>query len=142
MRWRMKLAEVAGFPPLLMMDGYFNPDDWWCMPPGMGQMLKVDGRTETDLTFSHAIDQVFRSLPIPWDYFANDPLTTLLNHEDGQGRIASADCGPLADRLEGLLPRLPDGEGGGHIGDWRDKTRTFITGLRAAAAAGEDVEFH
>ena len=24
MRWRMKLAEVAGFPPLLMMDGYFH----------------------------------------------------------------------------------------------------------------------
>ena len=32
--------------------------------------------------------------------------------------------------------------GGGHIGNWRAKTRAFVDGLRLAASRGEDVEFH
>lgn len=71
MRWREKLAEVAGLPPLMLMEGFY-----------------------------------------------------------------------LADRLAELLPKLPEGDGGGHIGHWREKTQTFIDGLRLAASRGEDVEFH
>jgi hypothetical protein len=95
-----------------------------------------------DLTFSHALDQVFRGLPISWDRFAGDPLTKLLNHSDSDGEIAAEDCGPLADRLTELLPLMPNGEDGGHIGNWKDKTSTFIEGLREAAEAGEPVRFH
>jgi hypothetical protein len=77
-----------------------------------------------------------------WDEAPSDPLIVLLAHQDCEGRIASEHCAPLADALEQLIPQLPDGDGLGHIGNWRDKTETFITGLRAAASAGEDVGFH
>ncbi len=103
-RWRTKVAEVAGFPPLDSMEGF-------------------GGVTA-------------------WEPFQADPLTTLLSHSDCDGTIPSADCGPLADRLAEVLPKMPEGDGGGHIRDWRAKTQSFIDGLRRAAAAGEDVEFH
>jgi hypothetical protein len=71
-----------------------------------------------------------------------DPLRMLLEHSDCDGSIPASDCVPLADALEALLPALDAmGDGGGHIGAFGDKTRTFIAGLRRAAAAGEDVEF-
>ena len=41
-----------------------------------------------------------------------------------------------------ILPALEDEDGGGHIGNYADKTRTFIAGIRSAAAAEENVGFH
>ncbi len=76
-----------------------------------------------------------------WEPYADDPLVKLLDHSDCDGEIQSKDCAPLAERLEGLLERLPEGRDGGHISDWREKTKKFIAGLRQASAAGEDVEF-
>lgn len=70
-------------------------------------------------------------------------LETLLNHSDCDGEIAAADCAPLADAMELLLPALEiAGEGGGHIGNYVDKTKQFIAGLRDAAENHESVEFH
>lgn len=137
MRWRQKLAEVAGYPPLDLMEGFYNPDELWCMPPGSGTMIKA-----TDKGWSYRMEQVFTQLPIKWTLFEKDPLSKLLYHSDCDGSIAATDCGPIADRLTELLPLLPEGDGGGHVGDWREKTQTFIDGLRRASAAGEDVEFH
>jgi hypothetical protein len=144
-RWRCKLAEVAGFPPLQLMDGFFDPQEFWCSPPGVGRLLRPTDPPERDgplHVWSHAMEQAFARLPITWDRFEHDPLSKLLHHSDCNGIIEAADCGPIADRLADLLPLLPPGEGGGHIGDWRAKTQAFINGLRKAAAAGEDVEFH
>jgi len=97
MRWREKLAEVAGFPPLRSMDGFSD-----------------DGKG------------------LSWAPYKSDALSVLLNHSDADGFIPAKECARLADRLEELLPLL-QGEGGGHIGDWREKTQTFIDGLRLAA---------
>jgi len=71
-----------------------------------------------------------------WDEAPSDPLMVLLVHSDCDGIIPTRFCNPLADRLESLMPRI--------VGDDmdRDLTRQFIAGLRKAAAAGEDVEFH
>jgi len=74
----------------------------------------------------------------PCEFDASDPLTTLLSHSDCDGEIATADCIPLAERLEALAQVIqndPDDR------DWRDLTLQFATGLRSAAAAGEPVEF-
>lgn len=143
MRWREMIAKVAGFPPLMAMEGFFDPEEWWCSPPGAGKLLYVRDRTETmDLTFSYALRRVFDNLPISWDRFESDPLTKLLYHSDCDGEIAAQDCGPIADRLQEILPKLPNSEAGGHIGNWKDKTSTFIAGLRKAAAADEPVRFH
>lgn len=77
-----------------------------------------------------------------WDT-VDSPLVTLLNHSDCDGEIVVGDCEPIADALEALLPAMANmRDGGGHIGAWVDKTQQFIDGLRAALAAGENVEFH
>ncbi len=70
-----------------------------------------------------------------WDTAPSDMLLVLFVHSDCDGVIKAEHCGPLADRLESLLPRM-----GEHY--YAEITQQFITGLRAAAAAGEDVDFH
>jgi hypothetical protein len=69
-------------------------------------------------------------------------LHELLYHSDCEGQIAPDRCGPIADALEALLDLLPNEDAGGHIGSWQEKTRQFVRGLRAAAAASEPLDFH
>jgi hypothetical protein len=72
-----------------------------------------------------------------------DALRILIEHSDCDGEIPWQVCGPMADRLEALLPELEKlGDGGGHIGNYVAKTKQFIDGLRLASAHQEDVEFH
>lgn len=73
-----------------------------------------------------------------WEKPPHDPLIVLIAHSDCEGFIHPEHAGPLADRLEELLPLLNDDPIIGH----QAKTRQFIAGLRAAVAAGEAVDFH
>ena len=133
MRWREKLCEVAGLPPLRMMEGF------WCAgqaPYDPATMIFNDAHAK------ETVQNFCKGLPIKWEALKPDPLYILLSHSDCDGQIASEDCGPIADSLEKLLPLLPNGEAGGHIGNWRDKTAQFIEGLRAAAKAKEPLDFH
>lgn len=118
-RWRNQLAEAAGYTVAPGPGPYRIP----------GPALDWDNLTEAN----GAGD---------WETTPADPLLVLLAHSDCDGHILPAQAGPLADRLTELLPLLPAGTGGGHIGDWRVTTQTFIDGLRAAAEAGERVEFY
>src|SRR5690242_4873055 len=45
--------------------------------------------------------------PIDWSELPQDILHVLLNHSDCDGIILAADCEPLAERLEEILPLLP-----------------------------------
>lgn len=67
-------------------------------------------------------------------------------HSDCDGDISPEMCVRVADELEALLPKIDQfGFGGGHIdrdGGFGAVTRRFIAGCRAAAAAGEALEFH
>lgn len=79
-----------------------------------------------------------------WPTPPSDPLIVLIAHSDCDGVIHPEQAGPLADRLEELLPLL-DEDGGGHLarmGGHRGATVQFIQGLRAAVEAGEDLDFH
>lgn len=118
-RWRNKLAEVAGYH-------FFKAGD----PPLYEQPLIDWGHVTQDQLYGK------------WDETPKDPLLVLIAHSDCEGEIYPQQAGPLADRLEELLPLLPDGEGGGHIVSWKAKTQQFIDGLRAAFKANEPVEFH
>ncbi len=131
MRWREKLAEVAGLPPLEFMEGFYT--NTATSPLYFGQLTPF---------WQEKLERIQAAFPIKWECLKHDPLHELLYHSDCDGEIASENCGPIADSLERLLPMLPDGEGGGHIGNWRAKTQQFIDGLRAAAAAGEPLDFH
>ncbi len=78
---------------------------------------------------------------VPWP--DNDPLVKLLHHSDCEGEILSADCLPIAERLQSLIPALTiAGEGGGHVGNYAETTQQFIDGLKRASAANENVDFH
>jgi hypothetical protein len=120
-RWRNGIAEAAGFDltPREEMHGQLGywRDEWETIPDLSDKLM---GK---------------------WDTPPDDPLLVLLIHSDCDGVIPAAVVPFLADRLEALLPKLTDEEVGGHIGNMRTKTQTFIDGLRAAAEAREDVEF-
>lgn len=77
---------------------------------------------------------------IRWDRLKPDPLLGLLNHSDCDGEIRWEDCELIADALDVVLDnsngRSPEDR------DMIDATKRFIAGLRAAAAARENVEFH
>ena len=140
MRWRKKLAEVAGLPPLELMEGFYYFDG-----NGTLQAVRCALKTWTMKPMdwlAESIEVLEQSLPIKWDCFKPDVLYELLSHSDCDGELAPELCGPLADRLEELLPLLPDEENWGHIGNWKEKTQAFIDGLRTAAAANESVGFH
>lgn len=135
-RWRDKLAEVAGFT--FHHDVHNLPE---------GEILK-SSRYQVDLDWGSIERTIGRDLFGRWPRMPTnhvgdpEPLIVLLAHSDCEGEIQSEFCGPLADRLEELLPSLGDEDGGGHIGSYRAKTEQFIRGLRAAAEAGEDLGFH
>lgn len=66
------------------------------------------------------------------------PINVLMMHSDCDGEIAAEMCGPIADALEALLPKMPER---GIYDIAHPATLRFIAGLRRAAAAGEAVEF-
>lgn len=122
MRWRNALELAAGIPQR-EFDG------------GHGYKWKAADIDWNSVTLAQLNGE--------WDKWPDDPLMILIVHQDCEGKIAAVHCGPLADRLEQLLPKLAEmGNGGGHIGAYVDETKQFIAGLRAAAEAQEDVEFH
>ena len=137
MRWRKKLAEVAGLPPLELMEGFYQPND-------IGTLQACRRALERGPLdwMANSIKQLEDQLPITWSCLRPDVLYELLSHSDCDGELAADICGPLADRLEELLPLLPDKNGGGHIGDWREKAQKFIDGLQRAASENEPVGFH
>lgn len=71
-----------------------------------------------------------------------DPLLILLTHSDCDGRIAPQQAQPLADRLEQLLPRIPQ-----YTKDLADEmqlqfmTRKFVAGLRDAIGQNQPIIF-
>lgn len=132
-RWRKEIASVAGLPPLELMEGFYEPLN------SKGLPSLYYGIETKDKTYLKDLDE---RLPIKWDCLKPSPLHDLLNHSDCDGEIESEDCGPIADALEELLPKLPAGDDGWNIGNWRDKTAQFIAGLRLAASKGENVNFH
>ena len=130
MRWRIEIAKIAGIP-LELMEGFYT-DDMNAMKLAEFAGANAEG----------VVTLLKQNCPISWDILRPDPLHILLNHSDCEGEIAPEDCAKIADRLEELLVHMPPGDAGGHIGNWRDKTQTFIDGCRAAAAAGEPLDFH
>lgn len=73
-------------------------------------------------------------------------LKEFLSHSDCDGAISPEMCVHVANELEALLPKIEDrgSKPAGHIalqGGYAAVLRKFIAGCRAAAAAGEPLEF-
>lgn len=125
-RWRNKLAEIAGYE---VCDNQYPDGSTW-----PGPRVVADADKSGRFTYEN-----FQG---DWDVPPDDPLMILLAHSDWDGHIEPVHAGFLAERLERLIPLLPAEPALGHIGDWRCKTQAFVDGLRAAAEAGERVDFH
>jgi hypothetical protein len=112
-RWRDHVAEAAGY-------------------------AVVDRGVQIDWD-----DYVSANYAGEWNRIPADPLIFLIVHSDCDGVIHPAQAGPLADRLEELLPKVNESDARGHISrlGMRGTTERFITGLRAAVEANEDVDF-
>lgn len=125
-RWRQAIALAAGYlvMPVKYDDGILADTimiDWGHLPGG--------------------------ALQGEWDETPCDPLLVIIAHSDCGGVIHVSQAGPLADRLEELLPTLKildDKEPqGGHLArlGLAGATRRWINGLRKAVAANETVVF-
>lgn len=144
-RWRCKLAEVAGLPPLDLMEGFYQPLDSESVAPPTLYHGPNTYEPESYMGFGSGrtyMSKLDDLLPIKWECLKPNPLHELLCHSDCDGEIPADRCGPIANALEELIPLLPDGDAVGHIGNWREKTQAFVGGLRRAAAANENVKFH
>lgn len=73
-----------------------------------------------------------------WNEPQDDPLIYLIAHSDCDGVIHPAQGLALAARIEELLPKL---SAAGPFSP-RGLAERFAAGLRKAAEAGEDVDFH
>ncbi len=81
--------------------------------------------------------------PIAWSSLTPDPIHLFLNHSDCDGVIETNDCGPIAGRLEAIVPILEEQDRGALVFlSHAESARRFARGLRLAAERGEDVEFH
>lgn len=147
-RWRCKLAELAGLPPLGEMEGFWNGDPKAPASEVGGIQLSLAVaadycRRTGNIPTAETLESMQRRGPISWEALKPRPLLELLKHSDSDGEIPFELCDLLADDLETLLPALAKLDRDfGHIGDWVQKTQKFIDGLRRAFASGENVGFH
>ncbi len=135
MTWRQKIAEVAGFPPLILMEGFYDKDH----DPFQLLEYKYPNGDELDMW---QLREVKKQLPIKWASLKPTPLFHLLYHSDCDGYLTYGQCKGIANELEKLLPLLPKEDQCGHIGNWRNKTQTFIDGCRLAYSKKEKLKFH
>lgn len=134
-RWRSVIAMAAGLPPLDLMEGFYSKDS-----NNPLTLLNYKYPIGDELDMAH-LRRIFEQLPIKWESLKPMHLHELLYHSDCDGEISYGKCGKIANELEAILDKLPDGEGGGHIGNWRDKTKQFITGLRDANKKKQTLHF-
>lgn len=129
-RWRHAVAVAAGYRII------------------PGSIQTINGRPE----------YVHDYVDLDWDVFeeknyqgewdrppGDDPLLYLIVHSDCDGVIHPKEGRHLAGRLEQLAPKLDEDVFGWYRGyrrSLRGLTEQFAAGLRKAAAADEDVEFH
>lgn len=115
--WRNKLTELGGYKLKDYGEGIIGADiDWDKFP-----------------------EEVLRG---KWKSTPDDPLLVLICHSDCDGSIYPKQARALADRIEALIPLLPQGEGPGHVRNWVQTTQSFVDGLRDAAKKRQVVQFH
>jgi len=132
--WRRKLAEVAGLPPLDLMEGFYTS----LAPYNFGSIPTLSSIADKET--ANRLRVLEPGLPIQWECLKPDALHELL-YQNYRGQLAPERCLAVASRLEELLPKLPTTEAPVHIRNWREKTQIFIDGLRRAAQAGETLRF-
>lgn len=137
MAWRKRIAQVAGFPPLELMEGFYTPID------ESKRAYSFDTPTLwTSEKPNHLLLDLDSKLPIKWESLKYSPISLLLDHSDCEGKISWRKCNKIADCLEPLINLLPEEESEhGYSWNWKEKTRKFVDGLRLAYQLQEDLVF-
>ena len=144
-RWREQLAIAAGYT------FSYQPFTLGIGPEPTVEEVERGGvpmRLSVQIDWGNIERAIGTDLQGKWDSIpvrpdgTPDPLIILIAHSDCEGFIQAKFCGPLADRLEELLPKLEGIDAGGHVGLMTEKTQTFIKGLRKAAKRKQKVGFH
>ena len=131
-RWRKRIAQAANYPPLEIMEGYYKNDNF--------SIVKLSNYDDTKVLFK--LPNIQEQLPIKWEGLKKSPLIILLTHSDCDGIISWRSCRGIARELEKILPNIGEEEdGGGHVGNYRKKTKIFIEGLMNAYNAKENLRF-
>ena len=134
MRWREKIAELGGWPPLSVMEGFCNDGDGI-----LGSPVFV-GHPDYAKRKNHFIEIGF---PLSWDMNPDRRLIPLLTHSDCDGELSVEELKQIVPALEDLLPKMePLPDDGGHIGDWYQKTKQFVDGCKRAIELNEPLGFH
>jgi len=130
-RWRHMLAEAAGYEVAEVVTEVISSP---------GRMDYKSTRPMVLIDWGHIKPENYEGV---WakDDEPSDPLILLIAHSDCGGMLTPRHARLVADRLEELLALLPDEVAPGHIGNVRDKTRTFIGGCRAAHKANQRLRF-
>lgn len=121
------------------------------------ELARAAGYTVRPLTLEESMELGIGGdhVEIDWDVFklknyfgewdappGDDPLLYLLVHSDCEGVIHPEQGVQIAERLEQLADLVSDEIAPSRGQRMREKTLQFARGLREAAEAGEDVEFH
>jgi len=130
-RWRHMLAEAAGYEVAEVVTEVISSP---------GRMDYKSTRPTVLIDWGHIKPENYEGVWAKADEPA-DPLILLIAHSDCDGHLTPRHARLLADRLEELLPLLPDEIMPGHIGDLHAKTRIFIDGCRAAHKANQRLRF-
>lgn len=135
-RWRKRIAQLAGYPPLELMQGFYGDSN--CIHLASREIPFKEGFN----WLAGPIKEIHNQLPILWSSLKERALNELLYHSDCEGSIGWNNCQAIADELKELIPLMDENEdGGGHIGNWRETTQKFINGLETAARLKEDLTF-
>lgn len=108
------------------------------------ETIEIKHRETVLIDWAHFTEENYFGLwgdVVPCSGVGPDPLLYLIVHSDCDGHLEPEHCAALADRLAELLPALAGLDGGGHLGNVHAAARRFIDGCRAAADAGERLEF-
>jgi hypothetical protein len=114
---------------------------WHTEKPVFGNPFWIQYEHDKKAGYIHE-ESLWNRLPIKWESLPPSPLYELLYHSDCEGEIEWEKCGPIADALEALIPKMKNDDAGGHIGLWKAKTQQFVDGLRLAHSRKENVDFH
>ncbi len=131
-RWRRTLADLADYPLLDIMAGFYTQDT----EDHCRVLLDADAHFTPNI-----VKDLFYNdfLPISWDNFKDDPLIELLRHSDCAGDISPESCEKIADRIEYVTSNIVKNV----VIDEQfiTITETFVKGLRAAHEANEPLIF-
>lgn len=128
----MVCGELRGSPLEKENMGLDTSHDCWHGPYSSFHKWRVEIARAAGIDLD-AMEGFADENPKPWGEY--NVIHEILNHSDCEGEIRWEVCLDLSERLEKLIPEIKKDE------YTLQKTKSFISGLRAAWAAKENVEF-